>query len=95
MEAVKRRREVSVSVVAFEIFGQGRDLESNEDLSWEDPFDDTESSSGCGLDAMCGQICGSTCLMHRNEKRGKKWAIEKPKLDNTRQLVVSSSMNRG
>ena len=37
-------------MVAFEFYGQGRDLESNEDLSWEDPFDDGESWSGCGPD---------------------------------------------
>ena len=35
---------------------------------------------------MYGQICGSTRLMHQNAKRSKKWAIEKPKLDNARQL---------
>ena len=47
---VKRRRKVSVSVVAFDIFGEGGDLESYEDLSWEDPFDDGENWSGCGHD---------------------------------------------
>ena len=33
----------SVSVEAFEIFGQRRDLESDEDLSWEDPLEEFES----------------------------------------------------
>ena len=37
-ETVKRRCEGCVSVMAFEIFGQGRDLESSEDLSWGSPF---------------------------------------------------------
>ena len=44
MGAVKRRREGSVSVVAFQI------LDSNEDLSWEDPFD-VEDWSGCEPDS--------------------------------------------
>ena len=35
---------------------------------------------------MCGQICGSICLMHRKRKEKQKWAIEKPKLDNARRL---------
>ena len=35
---------------------------------------------------MCGQICGSRCLMQRKSKAKQKWAIEKPKLDNARQL---------
>ena len=39
----------------FEIFGQGRDLESNEDLSWEDPFDDVEEWSGCEPDS-CASV---------------------------------------
>ena len=33
---VKRRSEGFVSVEAFEFFDQRRDLESDEDLSWED-----------------------------------------------------------
>ena len=33
---------------------------------------------------MYGQICGNICLMQR--KRKQTWAIEKPKLDNARQL---------
>ena len=32
------------------------------------------------------QICGSICLMHRNAKKSKNWATEKPKLDNARRL---------
>ena len=36
---------------------------------------------------MYGQICGSISLMHRNAKQSKqKWIIEKPMLDNARQL---------
>ena len=35
---------------------------------------------------MCGQICGNICLMHQNAKKSKKWAVEKPKLDNARRL---------
>ena len=34
---------------------------------------------------MYGQICGSICLKHRNGAK-EKWAIEKSKLDNARQL---------
>ena len=48
---VKRRCEGFVSVKAFEIFGQGRDLESDEGLSWEDPLEEFESWSGCELDS--------------------------------------------
>ena len=41
METVKRRCEGLVSVDAFEIFSQGRDLERCGDLSWEDPMEDS------------------------------------------------------
>ena len=34
---------------AFEIFGQGRDLESCGDLSWEDPMVDFGNWSDCEL----------------------------------------------
>ena len=33
---------------------------------------------------MYGQICGNLCLLH--QRRKEKWAIEKPKLENARQL---------
>ena len=36
---------------AFEFFSQGGDLESDEDLSWEDPLEEFESWSGCDLDS--------------------------------------------
>ena len=36
---------------ASEYFGQGRDLESDEDLSREDPLDEFKSWSGCEPDA--------------------------------------------
>ena len=35
---------------------------------------------------MSGQICGSFCLMQRKSNAKQKWAIEKPKPDNPRQL---------
>ena len=35
---------------------------------------------------MCGQMCGSICPMQRKRKQNKDGAIEKPKLDNARQL---------
>ena len=35
---------------------------------------------------MCGQICGSICLMHQNAKRSESVTIEKPKFDNARKL---------
>ena len=47
-EAVKRRCD---GLEAFEIFAQGRDVESDEDLSWEDPLDEFKSWSGCELDS--------------------------------------------
>ena len=35
---------------------------------------------------MYGHTCGSICLMQRKSKAKQKWTIEKPKLDNNRQL---------
>ena len=35
---------------------------------------------------LCGQRFGTVGPMHRNAKKRKKWAIEKPKLDNARRL---------
>ena len=46
---VKRRCEGFVSVEAFEIFSQGRDLESCDDLSWEDPLEKHKDLSNCEL----------------------------------------------
>ena len=48
---VKRRCEGSGSVETFEIFGQGGDLESCGDLSWEDPLEEFENWSGCEFDS--------------------------------------------
>ena len=47
-ETVKRRCEGLVSVEAFDIFGQGRDVESVGDLSWEDPLQKLDELSECG-----------------------------------------------
>ena len=49
-------------------------------LSWCGRENDEETNDHQNP-AMCGQICGSICLMHRNAKRS-----EKPELDNARQL---------
>ena len=35
---------------------------------------------------LCGLTLGKICPMRRNAKRSKKWAIEKPKLDNATRL---------
>ena len=35
---------------------------------------------------MCGQICGSICLMHRNAKKSKHRPSRSPKLENARRL---------
>ena len=48
---IKIRYEVVVSVEAFKFFGQGRDLESCGDLSWEDPLEQFENWSDCELDS--------------------------------------------
>ena len=48
---VRRRCEGFVSVDASQIFGQGRDLESCGDLSWEDPLEKFENWSDSELDA--------------------------------------------
>ena len=45
---VKRRCEGLVSVEAFDIFSQGRDVESVGDLSWEDPLQKLDELSECG-----------------------------------------------
>ena len=51
--------------------GPGGDLQENKQpLAW----------------TMYGQICGRICLMQRKKKAKQRWAIEKPKLDNARQL---------
>ena len=50
LERVKRRRDGLVSVEAFEIFGQGRDLESCGGLSWEDLVEKPEDLSYCEPD---------------------------------------------
>ena len=46
-ETVERRCEGFVSVEAFEIFGQGRHLESCGDLSWEDTMEEIGNWSDC------------------------------------------------
>ena len=46
---VKRRCGVFVSVEAFGIFSQGKDLESCGSLSWEDPLEEFENWSDCEL----------------------------------------------
>ena len=46
-ETVKRKCEGLVSVEAFEIISQGRDLESFGDLSWNDPLEKPEDLSDC------------------------------------------------
>ena len=38
---------------AFDIFGQGGDLESNEDLSWEDFLEEFQSWSRREIDSQC------------------------------------------
>ena len=48
-ETVKRRCEGCVSVEAFEIFSQGRDLESYCGLSWEDRLEKFDDLSECQL----------------------------------------------
>ena len=35
---------------------------------------------------MYGQICGNLCPMQKKKKAKQRWAIEKPKLENARQL---------
>ena len=54
-----------------DIHGSGGDSRGNKRL--QDP-------------TMYGQVCGSTCPMHPNVKKKHKWAVEKSKLDNARQL---------
>ena len=52
---VKRRCDGCVSVEAFEIFSQGRDLKSCGDLSWEDLLEKPKDLSDCELDS-CAQV---------------------------------------
>ena len=47
MVRFKRRCEGFVSVEAFEIFSQGRDLESCGDVSWERLLEEPEDLSDC------------------------------------------------
>ena len=53
---VKRRCEGFVSVEAFEILSQGRDVESCGDLSWEHLLEEPEDLSDCEP-ASCELVC--------------------------------------
>ena len=50
------------------------------------PGGDLQENKQPLVQTMYGQICGSICLMQRKMKAKQRWAIEKPKLDNARQL---------
>ena len=54
-ERVKRRRDRLSSVEAFEIFSQGRDLESCGGLSWGDLLEKHEDLSDCEPDS-CAHV---------------------------------------
>ena len=52
---VKRRRDSLSSVEAFEIFSQGRELESCGNLSWRDLLEKHEDLSDCEPDS-CARV---------------------------------------
>ena len=50
------------------------------------PGEDQQENKQLQDQTMCGQICGSICLMHQNAKRRKSGQSRKPRLDNARRL---------
>ena len=52
-------------------------------MVWVETYEETNNLSFL---MMYGQICGNLSLTQKKEKAKQRWAIEKPKLDNARQL---------